>query len=161
MPKVTKNTKKAPSKVKVGGAKKRRFSTPVIILIALLVVGALTVGGYFGYNKYQEHRLKAQAAGYQRVGWSGDITVSACKTMRQATMFGPLHKVKVIVSKSPNRSFVATLEVYRNGRLVARQTGSNQWWGGVVQAQEIWAASGDSVNLAGMYAGPISGLAWC
>lgn len=133
MPSKTKpKTKKAPSKAKVGGAKKRRFSTPVIILAVVVAVSALTVAGYFGYNKYQEHRLKAQAAGWLRSEGPRGVQVYTCKDigfMNSPIPQGAMNVRFTVWRNAWSDTTQWTLSPSGSGY---RTPGNYNWYGGVV-----------------------------
>lgn len=87
-----KNTK---SNVRVGGAKKKRFSTPVVVLVAVCAVAVLTVGGYYGYSKYRLHKLEASAASWTDYGWRNNSRILAC----YAGSWGSVAEVRYMVWK--------------------------------------------------------------
>lgn len=69
------------SNVVVGGSSKSNRKLKLFALAAVAVL-VLTIGGFFGYSKYQAHNLKAHAAYYAKLLPPGDQRghqIYACK----------------------------------------------------------------------------------
>lgn len=145
-------TQKNKSKVKSNRqkgflAKFKQLSQPTKILVALTFVLVGTLAGTYGYSKWQEKSLMAQAGSYARVYDRSGFQIYVCKTEGRVRAFyvKPAH----VKAKSQTFGYSGNIKSLSTTGTGALQ--SNSWWGGVISISEVSTPTNDGWYLPRIY----------
>ncbi|TXG76214.1 hypothetical protein E6P97_03925 [Patescibacteria group bacterium] len=118
----------------------------------IIIISIVAVGGTFGYTKYKERELQAQAGAFliaRRGSADADVKFAVCKIQA-----GNRVRVRGIVArKASQTTSTAAMSVFQSGSggrpgSLYQRAESNAWYWGAVTAMELYVPANGWVGLS-------------